>query len=826
MWKSGPFRAVSAALVPTFTPAWSPMLLGDGGNARAVHALPSGDVLACTDTYGGYLYLPGGGAQLGAATLAAPSWQELVSTNSIDPSLWSSIFGTQPGVSDITESASNPNVFYMIFEGAVFVSSNRGGKWLKTGMTTDLVGANGGATQSNWIAVDPNNPDIVYVQTTSSGLFSTTSGRAGTGWAHVAGLTSATGNGGSIFYDPSSPVSGGVTQHFYVSVDGVGVYETTNGGVNFTLLNSAGFPTRIGVIAVDKFGQLWVSPGFYAGGNTLYKYASGSWSTISTLGTGVTQALAIMFDPNTGGSVLNNHVIVVDLNGLVGCSLDNGTSWTAVNSVSFASAAPQALWLGTAAQFQGGGAIALGVNGGSIDASGRMWIAAGISVWTAPNPIVANSVSSSLVWSSNSIGIEQLVANKMMAAPGQSPLTGTWDRGILYNPNPDAFATVQLTQDPLVNLNDCGGLDYAPNMSNVAVAQLSTESLVSLDGGNTWSQWASFPAGMGTAGVVAVNTDQKWCSVPGNSVGAAGKIYFTANGATSWTQSTVPGTPTFIQVNQKIHRQPLAADKVTSGVFYAVDTAQNFYKSTDGGANFSIVSTATAVDGNTGADKLQAVPGRAGHVFYAGHPSNGGHLWKSTDGMSTWTDVNSGMDQIPCYGFGAPKPGGSGYPSIYAYGVVGGVFAIRASFDAGATWATINVPAALQNWPLNSFDYPMGWLTGDMNVFGRIYIAFAGSGVAYIDAADACPWVNFSSVKPGAALSGALTLTAARSGLVPVNAAQFAVDGAVIATVNGNSPSYSTAWNASAIPAGAHTLTVTAFGRNGSGSFSIPITTS
>lgn len=829
---------------PTFNPAWQPMLLGDGGNARGVHVQPSGDILGFTDTYGGYLYKPSGPCSLGNASLTTPCWQELVSTSSINSSLWAGIFGTTPGVSDMTQCAANINVLYMIFTSAVYVSSDKGTSWTKTNMTTDLVGANGGATQSNWIACDPNdaNGNIAYVQTVSSGLYKTSTGTAGTGWAHVTSPpASATSNGGSIFYDPTSSVSGGVTQHFYVTSNGIGVYETTNGGTSFTLLNSAGMPTATEVLAVDKFGQVWVSPGFYGANHTLYRYASGAWTTFSSLGTNINQALAIVFDPNTGASSGANHVIIVDANGYLGVTLDNGGTWTAVTTATFTSSAPQATWLGTASQFQGGGSlIALNVNGGSIDATGKIWIAGGISIWTTPNPISgcpgACTIAGSNVWNANSIGIEQLVVNKVMAAPGQSPITSSWDRGVTFNPNPDAFATVQLTQDPAITLNDSFGIDYAPNKANVAVAQLTSESSVSTDGGNTWSQWSAFPTGMGVAGVVAVNTDQKWCSVPGNSTTPSGTIYCTNNGAGSWSLATVPGTPTFIQVNQKLHRQPLAADKVTSGVFYAVDTAFNFYKSnTSFPPTLSVVGTAADVDGNPGADKLQAVPGQAGHVFFASHPSNGGHLWKNTNGGATgsWTKLNSGMDQIPAYGFGAIKPGQS-YPAIYAYGSVSSAFGFWASTDGGTTWALLNVPAAQQNWPLGSFDYPMGWLTGDADIYGRVYVGFQGSGVAYIDTADACPWINFDqvSVKPGSALTGAaVTLTARHTGLVPVTGVGFYLDGVQIGATQTGQTTYSVSLNASGQTPGAHTLKVQAAGNGctlgGTGnSKSIPITTS
>jgi hypothetical protein len=43
---------------------------------------------------------------------------------------------------------------------------------------------------------------------------------------------------------------------------------------------------------------------------------------------------------------------------------------------------------------------------------------------------------------------------------------------------------------------------------------------------------------------------------------------------------------------------------------------------------------------------------------------------------------------------------------------------------------------------MNSIDL-VTWISGDINVYGRMYAGFVGSGAAYIDTSDACPWVNF-----------------------------------------------------------------------------------
>ena len=85
------------------------------------------------------------------------------------------------------------------------------------------------------MAVDPNNPNVVYVGTPQNGLFVTTDG--GVSWQKVSAVpVSATDTSGQypgitgITFDPTSGVTGGKTNTIFASSYGHGVYESTNGG--------------------------------------------------------------------------------------------------------------------------------------------------------------------------------------------------------------------------------------------------------------------------------------------------------------------------------------------------------------------------------------------------------------------------------------------------------------------------------------------------------------------------------------------------------------------------------------------------------------------
>ena len=118
--------------------------------------------------------------------------------------------------------------FYMLFDGYMFKSANQGTTW------TQLTSFNGGAQVSGsandsygqWgqkMAIDPNNPNIVYVGTEANGMFVTTNG--GTTWSRVSGIPVGSDAGiTGILFDPAiGGVVGGVTQTIFASSSGNGV---------------------------------------------------------------------------------------------------------------------------------------------------------------------------------------------------------------------------------------------------------------------------------------------------------------------------------------------------------------------------------------------------------------------------------------------------------------------------------------------------------------------------------------------------------------------------------------------------------------------------
>jgi photosystem II stability/assembly factor-like uncharacterized protein len=704
---------------------------------------------------------------------------------------------------------------YAVWNATIYKSSNGGVNWVNTGQAVSGANGNDGTQKGNspYIWCDPaSNGQIAYVSTPSAGPLVTTDG--GTSWSTVAGIAATTSNQGFLILgDPTSSAANGATQHIYISSYGTGVYESTNGGTSWTL--TSGTPTSHETMWVDKFGVLWFLSG---SGSTLYRRSAGTWSNVHSPSGG---AAGLAIDPNST-SESTEHIALIRASGQIDSTSDGGQSWSGYDYSTTVSAT-DIPWLGTADQ-DGGGALFLDVGKSAFDMHSNLFSSGGIGVWLAVSPVTTTSN-----YVSQSAGIEQLVVNRIIVPPGSSPLTAVWDRGIFLQKNPDVYPSSQYSN--AVDISAGWDADYASSEPNFLVVVNNSNigegdfSGYSSDGGNTWTEFTALPKSGQIGGMIAASSPTNWIDVPGQGQG----LYCTTDGGQTWSAVQLPGNPGDDWLNAYyLTRHVLTADRVQSGVFYAYDAGAGLYSSSGGcGGTWTLVGP-KYIDANSSYEgynsSLQAVPGEAGNLFFSNGPVGcGGALecpddfYRSIDGGSSWTAVPN-VHEVIAFGFGAPKPGGSGYPAIYLNGWVNHVYGLWQSVDNASSWTQIGTFAN------NDVDL-VTTMSGDPNVYGRAYVGFRGSGDAYYDTADACPWVNFSNVNESASLTGTVTLTSEHSGLVPVTDVQYLVDGTKVGSpITGAGP-YSYAWNTSTVTAGSHTLTVVAAGANCSGSFSIPIGT-
>ena len=451
-------------------------------------------------------------------------------------------------------------------------------------------------------------------------------------------------------------------------------------------------------------------------------------------------------------------------------------------------------------------------------ASDTLYFSEGIGVWRTTPPTNGNT---SLTWTSQTLGIEQLVSNSIIAPVGNHPFYTAWDRPVFSITDPDVYPS---THGPSNTYSIIAGWDsdYASNDPTYVVADMdwgSNElSGYSTDGGQTWSQFPSDPAEslLGGAIAAASSTDLVWA--PEDNVNP----YYTLDGGHTWTQVNAPGVPTSGTTGwgfaYYLDNHMVAADRVNIGTFYMFNYIYGLYRSTDGGITWSEIASSTTLGGGTGVflgfnQELEAVPGEAGNLFFTGGPA-GGHgdaqpageaFERSTDGGVTWTAVPN-VKEVWTFGFGAPKTPG-GYPSIYLVGWYNNVYGIWQSTDDANSWTQVG------QWPLNSID-GIKTISGDMNTYGRIYVGFDGSGSAYGDTSDAAPSVWVTTPTENQTVAGSVGLTATHNGEVPVSSVQFEVDGSKIGSAITSAP-YTATWNSTGAADGTHTLQAVALGTNG-----------
>src|SRR5882762_7373431 len=154
--------------------------IGGGGFVTNCDMQPDGTKMCRTDTYGAYLFNSGTGL-----------WQPLVSRTSM-PSTDNGVDSTNSlGGYEAVIAPTNTSHFYMLLNGYVFSSTNKGANWTRTSFTRDTSASTADAYRisGKMLAVDPNNENIVYAGT-PRGLFKSSNG--GTSWAQDAGVTAPT----------------------------------------------------------------------------------------------------------------------------------------------------------------------------------------------------------------------------------------------------------------------------------------------------------------------------------------------------------------------------------------------------------------------------------------------------------------------------------------------------------------------------------------------------------------------------------------------------------------------------------------------------------
>ena len=117
---------------------WETLKVGAGGFITGIDVAPDGTMVARTDTYGAYIW-------------NGTEWQQLVTSTSMPAAFTTqnnivTLAGMQ-GVYEIQIAPSNSSVIYMMYDGYVFKSTNKGTTWTQTSFAQVTANSNNPVSQ-------------------------------------------------------------------------------------------------------------------------------------------------------------------------------------------------------------------------------------------------------------------------------------------------------------------------------------------------------------------------------------------------------------------------------------------------------------------------------------------------------------------------------------------------------------------------------------------------------------------------------------------------------------------------------------------------------
>lgn len=716
-----------------------------GGGGFVTHLTISADgltkVCGC-DVFQCYVFKSTGTAWEPLMTIASLPVGEATISNS------SSI--TDAGCYASAVAPNDKTVIYATYNAYWYVSSNTGATFTRSALAAKDTRSNSGA-QRLWgykLAVDPQNASVAMLGTMGAGIYVTTDKLATTPTA-VTGITAGATYGGVatphlVACDPASTVTGGQKQIWYISKFGTGVYQSTTGPLGtYSLLASS--PLNPVAMVCDPNGNLWVLD--TTATQNIWKWNGTTWAQNTTCK--ALQFSAIAVEPGNA-----NNIAVTTVDGFFQRSTDGGTTWIGSDTWYDTYPAPvgreilanQIPWLQTVPGLGFPSTIC-------FDASqtNKLYCAHGLGVIYSTPP----ATFTRWTWTDLTQGIEELVGTYALNPPGGNttvPIFGTMDKMMWVDSNLDVYSPGPVGPTGS-GLSHTWCMDYAigdPNFVVSLTVYTNNRMAYSTDRGLTWTKFNNqHPDGTLIGG---------YCAVGAKGVGGGVNVIWVPsnNGKAVYRKSTDPITDPWRYLAFPgyatgfgnwcnafyVRRYTLCADKANPGTFYIVinsvnqpsgslDTAmRGLWKTTDEGDNWTRIYT-NVLDSEGGSGDfwhgiLKCMPNQPGKMYYTpGRDYASGRLKYSSDYGVTWNPV-ANVFGCRCFDFGKAATGSS-YPTIFVEATISGVYGVYMSIDNCATWITLST----QN-PAGNGDIING-LFGDMNTFGRAYLAYSGSGFSYID---------------------------------------------------------------------------------------------
>lgn len=721
-----PMTTLAQAVPAPASYEWRNVRVGGGGFAPGIVFSPAERGLA-------YLRTDMGGAYRWDA--AASTWRPLQDAVSI---------GSYMGVESIAPDPVDPDIVYLAAgmgwngAAAIFRSDDRGANWRVTPVPFKMGGNEDGRGVGERLAVDPHDQRRLFFGSRHDGLWR--SDDSGARWRKVGSFprpglgtptVRRTTHGGLSFvlFDPTtrgrvfvgSADPGG--QHLFRSDDGGERWVAVRGGPSGDLLPMKAVFGSDGVLTMS-WSDVIGPNGVKNGGVWRYHVASARWTDVTPprrageVPGGFFGVAVSRQDPRVIAVSTVNRYKPIDT---VWRSADAGAHWDELQrrSIRDVSATPF-LDLDGTADF---GHWIAGLAIDPFDASHAAYVTGATMYATR-----AFDRPGTMAWRPWTQGIEQTAIITLTSPTGGAHLVSGFGDIAGFRHDDLTVSPPHVHTNPyLTNTNT---LDYAGLAPQIMVRSGSRHTRIvpgpslawSRDGGGSWQPLPA-PAGPtrpdGSPSPEQTGDAAITVSADGSTfLAELDRPVRTGDRGKHW--EAVEGLPS---------RSRVAADKVDSARFYALDFASNrVVRSDNGGRTFHAVAnrglpadlTPARVIWREAQNPLVTTPGRAGMLWL----NVGGTLYRSSDFGEHWTATATALN-ARYYGLGKAAPGAE-WPTLYAIGTLAGQDAVWRSIDGGASWRRINDDR--HQWGLR-----FRVISGDPRLFGRVYIGTDGRGIIYGD---------------------------------------------------------------------------------------------
>ena len=522
-------------------------------------------------------------------------------------------------------------------------------------------------------------------------------------------------DGGQTFtlMHPSQPTTA------YVGVQGSGVYQTTDDGQTWHLLEGGPevrFRPVHGTIAHD--GTLYVTyadgPGENASGR-VYKYGGAGTLQDVTPDQRTNQGFAgISVRPDNSQEVLTFQWAFGPTEG-IHRSTDGGANWSPLPFDTEGNVTEPAYYPSWTS-YTNAGQILLDPTDRN-----RAWMTTGFAVYQSNNICQKSSD-----WVVENENLEEFVCLALKAPPAQPRelILGVADMVGMALSRFDEVPQKKFYPDAFGVISGIAYCETQPqHIAYVGSSQygaVDPYTGISRDGGLTWSPFPSVPAGAQNGNVAISSRDPEamvWAPMSESNLGLPTDertvlLHYTRDGGQTWYPSS--GAPNRVESLRQywFGSESLVADPVDGSTFYLYDLG-NIYRSEDHGATWSVVGT---VPVNYYKVVMKARPGVFGELYLTNKDDD--MLYRSSDAGASWEAIPSLLDGSN-FAFGRAPNEERAYV-LYAVGKVDNQLGIYWLDEAGGAWQAIDT----EGLPLNKITT----LEASKETYGRLFFGTGGRG--------------------------------------------------------------------------------------------------